>query len=97
MPWNGLGGSSGAGGGTGPGTGTPGSGGSSKQAFTYTQSTAAKVWTFVHDLDFEPGGMRISDFDSPDASWIVPVAYDESAKRFTLTFPIAVRGDVTVS
>ncbi len=97
MPWlsngGGIGSGGGTGGGTGPGTGT----GGGKLAFTYTQSTPATTWTFVHDLPFEPGCMRISDFDAPDASWTVPVVYDEDTKKFTLTFPVAVRGEVTVS
>lgn len=96
MPWYSSGGSNSGGGGTDPGT-DPGSGSAVKQSYTFVQSSPAKVWTFIHDLSFAPGGMRITDADAPDAYWNIPVAYDESAKKFTLTFPIAVRGEVTVS
>lgn len=70
--------------------------GGARPSFTYVQSNPRTEWTFTHDLAFNPTGMKINDYSSPDADWSVPFDYDPATKTYTLHFPIAVAGDVTV-
>lgn len=76
------------------GTGSGGSG--ARPSYRYVQSSAATTWTFTHDLGFDPTDMRIVDYSDHNVVWVVDYDYTSSTKTYTLHFPIAVSGEVTV-
>lgn len=79
------------------GAGDGSGGGSGKQSFRHVEDPAKATWTFVHDLDFEPAGVRIVDYEDSSIEWTIDVDYDAASKQFTLYFPQPVRGEVVVS